>query len=479
MLCEAPFFPNKINYVDDAEHDVNGRKHWYLVLGVGLFTSKSDADARDPSPWSDGVLLFFTRAKADAKWASHCRKRHVHSDDEVVAESADGDSSSDSVKPTPTSPSCSTSLRSKVSASRNTSGPARASVRVKSEHVKSEHIKSERVKSERVKSEVDDHPLPLYLDDPTSIVPNADRSTSLKRIVRDAQPGSPKRVRSGAAETTPAPVRPIRATTTPVRAPATTPVRASAATPICRAPAATPIRAASRPLPINAINSDLSPPPSLKGALHAPRPAPRAPSAGVAPTAFGASSVSRGVRGLPLPMMPPMSVLTSSQMSPSVSSISSISSSSGAASSGAVSLGATSLGAVSASAASSDSVSLGAASLGAASSVDPFHDLGDSVLNRAAPPFGKVSFGRAMRSRPCTRGLSVSAASGSGGASASRNSQRGEVAPARLLYNNDTRTFYKDPARAVREMADLESIQVVEVDEVVGYLSSGKGRMAD
>lgn len=40
MLCEAPFYPNQFNYVNDDEHDKNSRKHWYLVLGVGLFTAK-------------------------------------------------------------------------------------------------------------------------------------------------------------------------------------------------------------------------------------------------------------------------------------------------------------------------------------------------------------------------------------------------------------------------------------------------------
>lgn len=39
MACKAPFYPSS-NYVNDAEHDHNSRKHWYLVLGVGLFTAK-------------------------------------------------------------------------------------------------------------------------------------------------------------------------------------------------------------------------------------------------------------------------------------------------------------------------------------------------------------------------------------------------------------------------------------------------------
>lgn len=40
MSCDAPFFPNSGNYVDDKEHDRNPRKFWFLVLEIGLFTKK-------------------------------------------------------------------------------------------------------------------------------------------------------------------------------------------------------------------------------------------------------------------------------------------------------------------------------------------------------------------------------------------------------------------------------------------------------
>ncbi|KAJ7785442.1 hypothetical protein B0H14DRAFT_2630520 [Mycena olivaceomarginata] len=46
-VCEIPFKPNPENYKNDSEHDANARKHWYLVLGVGLFTKKKPMQCGD------------------------------------------------------------------------------------------------------------------------------------------------------------------------------------------------------------------------------------------------------------------------------------------------------------------------------------------------------------------------------------------------------------------------------------------------
>ncbi|KAJ7115047.1 hypothetical protein C8R44DRAFT_740366 [Mycena epipterygia] len=87
------------------EHDVNPRKYWFLVLGVGLFTKKcviqridgrrytnsarTDADGHcDP----DDVLIYFTKEQAERRWATYCHRRHTHDDDDkVVLESDDSD----------------------------------------------------------------------------------------------------------------------------------------------------------------------------------------------------------------------------------------------------------------------------------------------------------------------------------------------------------------------------------------------------
>ncbi|KAJ7101777.1 hypothetical protein C8R44DRAFT_887960 [Mycena epipterygia] len=89
MPCDAPFFPHHTNFQDANEHDVNPRKYWFLVLGVGLFTKKTDADGHcDP----DDVLIYFTKEQAERRWATYCHRRHTHDDDDkVVLESDDSD----------------------------------------------------------------------------------------------------------------------------------------------------------------------------------------------------------------------------------------------------------------------------------------------------------------------------------------------------------------------------------------------------
>lgn len=50
-LCEAPFYPNDTNYVNDTEHDSNNRKMWFLVLDYGLFTKKC--------AWTNSLCCFW------------------------------------------------------------------------------------------------------------------------------------------------------------------------------------------------------------------------------------------------------------------------------------------------------------------------------------------------------------------------------------------------------------------------------------
>ncbi|KAJ7826483.1 hypothetical protein B0H14DRAFT_3467661 [Mycena olivaceomarginata] len=91
-MCDVPFFTNARNYVGFKEHDKNPHKFWFLVLGHGLFTKKTDADA---VAGSSKVLIFFTRNEAREKWAKYCLRRHTHgSDGEVVPDSKDGDGAS-------------------------------------------------------------------------------------------------------------------------------------------------------------------------------------------------------------------------------------------------------------------------------------------------------------------------------------------------------------------------------------------------
>jgi hypothetical protein len=49
-VCEIPFEPNTENYKNEAEHDSNPWKHWYLVLGVCLFTKRCVQKFRVPLP---------------------------------------------------------------------------------------------------------------------------------------------------------------------------------------------------------------------------------------------------------------------------------------------------------------------------------------------------------------------------------------------------------------------------------------------
>ncbi|KAJ7711919.1 hypothetical protein B0H14DRAFT_2645573 [Mycena olivaceomarginata] len=74
-VCGIPFEPNPENYKNDNEHDANPRKHWYLILGVGLFTKK---------------------------WKRHCMRRHTeddHSNPRHCSDPDDGEDDGDDAPP--------------------------------------------------------------------------------------------------------------------------------------------------------------------------------------------------------------------------------------------------------------------------------------------------------------------------------------------------------------------------------------------
>ncbi|KAJ7148710.1 hypothetical protein C8R43DRAFT_1128941 [Mycena crocata] len=81
MPCKIPFFPNG-NFKSRKEHDDNGRKKWYVVDDIGLFTFEADALALTPD-----YHIFTTRFKALLYWDADCARRHTHSDNDVVPDS--------------------------------------------------------------------------------------------------------------------------------------------------------------------------------------------------------------------------------------------------------------------------------------------------------------------------------------------------------------------------------------------------------
>ncbi|KAJ7159901.1 hypothetical protein C8R43DRAFT_1124264 [Mycena crocata] len=82
MPCKIPFFPNHGNFKSRKEHDDNGRKKWYVVDDIGLFTSEADALAL-----TDDYHIFTTRFKALLHWDADCARRHTHGENDVVPDS--------------------------------------------------------------------------------------------------------------------------------------------------------------------------------------------------------------------------------------------------------------------------------------------------------------------------------------------------------------------------------------------------------
>ncbi|KAJ7075099.1 hypothetical protein B0H15DRAFT_956758 [Mycena belliarum] len=152
MICPPPFFPNSKNYEDDDEHDENNHKFWYVILGRGLFTLKSDADLLADE---DEILIFFTRSQAVRTWTAYCRKEHLNG--------------RHTIKPPP--------------AGRGQSAPAfRASSRQPFRSVSKSPAVSRAIKKEvrskampKKEEDSDEHYLPLYADDSPPLSPAPSR----------------------------------------------------------------------------------------------------------------------------------------------------------------------------------------------------------------------------------------------------------------------------------------------------------------
>ncbi|KAJ7814780.1 hypothetical protein B0H14DRAFT_3476795 [Mycena olivaceomarginata] len=91
-ICGIPFEPNPENYKNDNEHDANPRKHWYLILGVGLFTKKTDTENL-AAPHD--ILIFFKKSHALRRWKRHCMRRHTEDDHSNPCHCSDPDNGED------------------------------------------------------------------------------------------------------------------------------------------------------------------------------------------------------------------------------------------------------------------------------------------------------------------------------------------------------------------------------------------------
>ncbi|KAJ7857424.1 hypothetical protein B0H14DRAFT_2578317 [Mycena olivaceomarginata] len=104
MVCPLPLFSHS-NYKNDADHDENTRKYWFVVFGVGLFTAQKDA-LQEAGNKVDGVHVFITRDQATRAWARHCRRRHAgrHQTRDPRAHLSDADSDTEGDTEVPPAP---------------------------------------------------------------------------------------------------------------------------------------------------------------------------------------------------------------------------------------------------------------------------------------------------------------------------------------------------------------------------------------
>lgn len=300
-----------------------------------------------------------------------------------------------------------------------TSIPVRASTRVKKE------VKQEVQKQEEI-------PLPLYLDDPTSIVTPVDRTPSLKRTAVRVQPGSQKRAKSrGVVQ---APSTSSRAATTPIPKAKRISHRSGSPGPLSAAlseSATTTIATSTAVITNDAVMANAAAAPSAGAEIpHASvRSRPHYRDLRINPPLSAAP-------GSPILLRPATTPARASH-TPTVASIAS-----------------------SPSVSSASSMSASSISTMAGAEADaglPFLDLRASVSTGGgdAPPFGGAEFGRFVSSVH-RAGPSTSKSAGSKRASTAMSTAgviRGAMgkgkeksaSPTQLLYNNDTRTLYKDP----------------------------------
>ncbi|KAJ7430001.1 hypothetical protein B0H11DRAFT_2264442 [Mycena galericulata] len=494
-VCEIPFYPSRSNYVSSVEHDSNERKLWFLVLDGGLFTKKSDAEPF--ANWDeDEIHIFSKRKQAVIRWAEHCRGNHDQSDAAHRGEVPE--------------PAVSTLARATPTpAPRRSPAPAQASpVRAKSPASLHGEESPRKRKSTPVPLFMEDDepdpwtlpramPAPAPAHPPTLSRLSPVRATSLR--VEEA----PRKAKSTKAKSTPIPpfvvdgeddnATPLAApslgqracrrqqapetltastsvsTSTSISPPsASLPSVSPSAVSTARARTAAPAFPPRTPvLPSTASSGSGS---AARARTAAPASLPRPPVRG---STGGSGSASprralsavppRGARAEPPPVYavesgseseppspaPVAPTAHGAGVSPSVSSVSSLSS----------------LGA-----------SEGFASQPGSPSPSP------SRAGWASPRAGVSSASSASRAgfaSPVPRaGFAPSAPSASrAGARPTLASSSAEVEPV-LLYNTGSRTFYKNPSMAVREMTEEESVEVVDCEDVGEFLSARAGRRA-
>ncbi|KAJ7143090.1 hypothetical protein C8R43DRAFT_954232 [Mycena crocata] len=424
------------NFVNVKEHDKNPRKHWYLVLNVGIFTKKLEGDAHCDS--EDDMEIFFTRARAQRRWWAHCDTDHVHNGDKVVPDSEDDDDDDDaggtraatSRSPSSFARAASSSPKKKLPLFLDDVDVVPRPASIKREDVKREDVKREDAKREDV-------PLPLYMD--------------------DSPPPTPSRKRSVHAVATPAAAiesKRLRGQTSPARA-----------SPALSPPSPSPSSVLS---PSVSSVSSLSTASSTTAAAHSGQ-------EGASPTkvtAHGhpfrdlAGSISSASRG-PRACAPPVGAAASLKL-PTVRGSSApprdVSPSAGRRAAATVPL-----------ASNADALAPGRRGTASASA-------STSAARGGKIHFGPGAFGKFLAQQEGgALGSGSASVSGRGGASANVSNSApigGEsVSVPRLLFNKSTQRIYIDVGTAVRDMATTETVQVVEYEDVVGYCAGKGGKL--
>ncbi|KAJ7439444.1 hypothetical protein B0H11DRAFT_2253916 [Mycena galericulata] len=475
-ICDLPFYPNNANYVDDEEHDANHRKYWFLILDCGLFTRKADADLCIEA---DKVLIFFTRRRAERRWAKHCRRNHnqadrAHQDDSpeppeppALARSSPVHAQTpasghveaprqrsfrdDANEPAASTPAPAPPRAPAASTPGPTGSPARARSRTKTP--------ASRGAPRKRKSP----PLPLFRDDDEPSPPRrrSDQAPSAvnkgaKSVQAIRAPGATK---APAAVASPVPPSTAAASASPTHALSTAPRLARPAPHAEPPPVYTVEDSDSDGVYLvegsDSDDTDDSEPPA--------RPEPPSPTArdGISPSVSSASSLSSvgGSDGFPVGWGPaPASRVL-------VFPRAAASSASSASRAGLESPPAAAPSASSASRAGLESPPAAAPSASSA-----------SRAGLESPPAAAPSASSASRA-----GLRSPRAAASASASAvSRPRAVGASGGAEpvLLFNNSSQKLYKDAAMAIREMKEEESVEVVKYEEVVEFLSARTGRKA-
>ncbi|KAJ7134938.1 hypothetical protein C8R43DRAFT_956168 [Mycena crocata] len=441
MPCHPHFYFND-NYVSVKEHDKNPRKHWYLVLHVGIFTKKVDADAYCDSDDEDGPEIFFTRRRAQKRWDSHCDADHSHSDGEIVPDSEpedheDGDGAitdgeaSVLRSPSPLADSLprggSKSPRKKLPLFRDdddelphsasaamapTTGNLPPASTKRADTKREPTVKREATVKREGTVKREPTMLPLYRDDSPPLTPSRKHS------------GGPKEAAASKRG------RPSPAISTSIRSVSSISISTASST---TAAAASGREGASPTKSLDHPFRDLASSVSAGG---------RAPRVVVAPTAAPTQPAeSRTLRAQARGGAPATKELRASSTAPR-----------GAAPSSA--------------AAPPRRAATAAPTRGSASMAG-----GGRGLNH----FGRNALGKFLQPQV---GEGNESGPG-GGAQASSSTTAGAESPSarRLLFNNSTRRIYIDVEKAVREMSTTETVQVVEYADVKGYCEGKGGKL--